>query len=140
MYDPLKKIPIKPVGDRIIIDPDPAQEITKGGVHIPDNAREKPQFGTVLRVGDGRGVDNVMLQMLTSIIKGIRWIILKLSESAGTQAWLDEHIPLNEKPVVVYLPGMRVLYGRYAGSEIEYKEVKYLIMRFSDIAAIIEDE
>lgn len=137
MYDPLKKIPIRPVGDRIIIEPDPAEEMTKGGIHIPDNAKEKPQFGTVLRVGDGRGVDNVIMQMLTVLIRGVRWIMLKLG---ANQAFVDEHVPLNEKPVILYTPGMRVLYGRYAGSEIEYKDVKYLIMRFSDIAAIIEEE
>lgn len=131
------KIPIRPVSDRIIILPDPSEEITKGGLIIPDTAKERPQKGTVLRVGEGRGVDNTVLQLLTYLIKGVRWILNKLGAGDG---WINENVPLNEKPVIIYLPGMRVLYGRYAGNEIEYKEVKYLIMRFSDIAAIIEEE
>lgn len=130
-----KTIPLQPVGDRLIVLPDPAAEITKGGLHIPDNAKERPQLGTILRVGEGRGIDNTIIQMLTSLIKGVRFLLTVIA----TKEWIDEHLPLNEKSVVNYKPGMRVLYGRYAGTEVEYKEVKYLMIRFSDIAAIVED-
>lgn len=130
------KIPIQPVGDRIIIQPDPADEVTKGGLIIPDNAKERPQSGTVLCVGEGRGIENETIALLTQIKKALRWILKALACSDKT---IDDLIPINEKVIVKYEPGMRVLYGRYAGTEIQYKEVKYLIMRFSDIAAIVEE-
>jgi len=133
--------PLQPVGDRIIVQQDAAEEVTKGGLIIPDTAQEKPQFATIIRVGAGRGIDNDILKMLTSLIKGLRWIISKLGlDTDVIRQWCDEHLPLNEKSVIIYKPGMRVLIGRYAGTEIEYKEVKYLMIRMSDIAAIVEED
>ena len=111
--------PLQPVGDRVIVQPDPSEEITKGGLHIPDNARERPQQGTIIKCGEGRGVDNEVLKALNEI---------KAKLGIG-----EIKVP------IIYKPGMRILYGRYSGTEIEYKEVKYLIMRMSDIAAIVEE-
>lgn len=135
------KIPLAPVGDRVIVKPDPAEEITKAGIIIPDNAKEKAQTGVILACGDGRGIDNEILQLLNQIKKGVRRS-LSVNEFITEKdlAWLEENLPLNGKTVIKYEPGMRIMYGRYAGNEIEYKDQKFLIMRTSDIAAIIEEE
>lgn len=87
---------LKPLADRVIIKPTPAEEVTMSGIIIPDSAKEKPLRGTVLAVGNGTK---------------------------------DEEMILKD--------GDQVLYGKYAGSEIEYEGEKYLIMRQSDVLAII---
>lgn len=134
------KIPLAPVGDRVIVKPDASEEVTKGGIIVPDNARERPQTGVILACGDGRGIDNEILQLLNQLKEGIR-MSLKLNggEANNILQWLDEKMPLNGKTTIKYEPGMRIMYGRYAGSEIEYKDQKFLVMRTSDIAAIIEE-
>ena len=88
---------IKPLADRVLINPTPAEEVTMSGIIIPDSAKEKPLRGTIIAVG------------------------------RGTK---DEEMVLKK--------GDTVLYGKYAGSEIELEGVKYLIMRQSDVLAIIE--
>ena len=93
----MAKIKIKPLADRVIIEPRSAEVKTASGIFIPDTAQEKPQKGKVLAVGTGTK-DEVM--------------ILKAGDS--------------------------VLYGKYAGTEITYENEKYLIMRQSDVLAIIE--
>ncbi len=87
---------IKPLGDRVLVKPAPAEEKTVSGIIIPDTAKEKPLKGEVLAVGKGTK-DEVM------------------EVSVGDQ----------------------VLYGKYAGTELELDGVDYLIMRQSDILAII---
>ena len=89
-------ISIKPIADRVVILPAPAEEKTASGIFIPDTAKEKPQRGTVVAVGDGK----------------------------------------KEEPITVKV-GVEVLYGKYAGTEITYEGKEYLIMRESDIYAII---
>ena len=87
---------LKPLADRVLIKPTPAEEVTMSGIIIPDSAKEKPLRGTVLSVG------------------------------TGTK---DEEMHLKE--------GDQVLFGKYAGSEIEFEGEKYLIMRQSDVLAVI---
>lgn len=87
---------LKPLADRVIIKPTPAEEVTMSGIIIPDSAKEKPLRGTVLAAGNGTK---------------------------------DEEMQLKE--------GDQVLYGKYAGSEIEFEGEKYLIMRQSDVLAVI---
>ncbi len=89
---------IKPLADRVLIAPLPAEEVTMAGIIIPDSAKEKPLKGTVLAVGNGTK---------------------------------DEEMVLKE--------GDKVLYGKYAGTEIENGGEKYLIMRQSDVLAVIAD-
>ena len=89
-------ISIKPIADRVVILPAPAEEKTASGIFIPDTAKENPQRGTVVAVGDGK----------------------------------------KEEPITVKV-GDEVLYGKYAGTEITYEGKEYLIMRESDIYAII---
>ena len=87
---------IKPLSDRVLIQPNPAEEKTAGGLFIPDTAKEKPLAGKVVAVGPG-----------TSEVK--------MEVEAGDQ----------------------VLYGKYAGTEVNVDGNDYLIMRQSDILAII---
>ena len=94
-------ISIKPLADRVIVAPAAAEEKTKSGIIIPDTAKEKPQRGEVVAVGEG-----------------------KVSEQ-GT---------LMQPQVKV---GDQVLYGKYAGTEISMDGGDYLIMRESDILAVL---
>ena len=88
---------IQPLVDRILIEPCAAEEVTLGGIIIPDSAKEKPLKGKVLAVGGGTKDEEMVL-------------------AAG-----DE-----------------VLYGKYAGTEIEFEGTKYLMMRQSDVLAVIK--
>ncbi len=90
------KLNIKPLADRVLVEPSPAEEKTTGGIIIPDTAKEKPQKGKVVAVGSGKK---------------------------------DEPMTVKE--------GDTVLYGKYAGTEITHDGSDYLIMRESDIVAII---
>ena len=85
---------IKPLADRVLIEPTAAEETTMAGIIIPDTAKEKPLKGKVLAVGNGTK---------------------------------DEEMLLKE--------GDTVLYGKYAGTEVEIEGNKYLIMRQSDVLA-----
>ena len=87
---------IKPLSDRVLIQPNPAEEKTAAGPIIPDTAKEKPLAGKVVAVGPG-----------TSEVK--------MEVKVGDQ----------------------VLYGKYAGTEVTVEGETYLIMRQSDIFAII---
>ncbi len=89
---------IKPLADRVLVNPIPAEEVTVAGIIIPDSAKEKPLKGTVLATGNGTK---------------------------------DEEMVVKE--------GDKVLYGKYAGTEVEINGAKYLIMRQNDILAIIND-
>ncbi len=89
---------IKPLADRVLINPTPAEEVTMAGIIIPDSAKEKPLKGTVLATGDG-----------------------------------------TKDEVMVVKEGDTVLYGKYAGTEIEVGGEKYMIMRQSDILAIVNE-
>ena len=94
-------ISIKPLADRVIVAPAAAEEKTKSGIIIPDTAKEKPQRGEVVAVGEG-----------------------KVSEQGSLM-----------KPQVKV--GDQVLYGKYAGTEISVEGSDYLIMRESDILAVL---
>ena len=87
---------IKPLADRVLILPAPAEEKTIGGIIIPDTAKEKPLKGEVIAAGNGTMVEEMVLKA-----------------------------------------GDHVLYGKYAGTEIELDGTKYLIMRQSDVLAVL---
>lgn len=88
---------IRPLADRVLIEPTAAEEVTMGGIIIPDSAKEKPLKGKVLAVGNGTK---------------------------------DEPMQLKAGDIV--------LYGKYAGTEIEFEGVKYLMMRQNDVLAVID--
>jgi chaperonin GroES len=87
---------IKPLADRVLIEPLEAETTTASGIIIPDNAKEKPQKGKVIAVGNGT----------------------------------------KDEPITVK-KGETVLYGKYAGTELKLDGKDYLIMRESDILAIV---
>ncbi|GAT62983.1 MULTISPECIES: co-chaperone GroES [Paludibacter] len=87
---------IKPLADRVLIQPAAAEEKTASGIIIPDSAKEKPLKGEVKAVGQGTKDEEMIVKV-----------------------------------------GDQVLYGKYAGTELELDGVKYLIMRQSDILAVI---
>ncbi len=92
----MSKINIKPLADRVLVEPLPAETTTSSGLIIPDSAKEKQQKGTVIAVGKGT----------------------------------------KDNPMTVKI-GDVILYGKYAGTEIELEDSEYLIMRESDILAIV---
>jgi chaperonin GroES len=91
-----KKISIKPLADRVVVQVAPAETKTASGIIIPDTAKEKPQQGVVVAIGGGK----------------------------------------KDEPMTVKV-GDRVLYGKYSGTEITHEGKDYLIMRESDIFAIV---
>ncbi|GLU43693.1 co-chaperone GroES [Allomuricauda sp. NBRC 101325] len=92
----MAKLNIRPLADRVLIEPLQAETKTASGIIIPDNAKEKPQKGTVVAVGPGTKDE-------------------KLTVSVGDT----------------------VLYGKYAGTELKFDGTDYLMMRESDILAIV---
>ena len=87
---------VKPLADRVLILPAPAEEKTIGGIIIPDTAKEKPLQGKVVAVGNGTKDEEMVVKV-----------------------------------------GDEVLYGKYSGTELESEGTKYLIMRQSDVLAIL---
>ena len=92
----MSKLNIKPLADRVLVEPLEAETKTASGIIIPDTAKEKPQKGSIVAVGPGT----------------------------------------NENPVTVKV-GDSVLYGKYSGTELKLDGKDYLIMRESDILAIV---
>ena len=92
---------IKPLADRVVIKPAPAEEKAQGGIIIPDSAKEKPQKGEVVAVGPGKASDT------------------------------GEIVAMTVKK------GDVVLYGKYSGTEVTVDNEDYLIVRESDILAIV---
>ena len=94
-------ISMRPLGSRLVIEPIEQEEVTAGGIVLPETAKEKPQKGTVLATGPGERDDQ------------------------GNRIPLDVQV------------GDTVLFAKYSGTEIKYNGKKLLIMRESDILAIL---
>ncbi|QKG80694.1 co-chaperone GroES [Tenuifilum thalassicum] len=92
----MSNVKVKPLADRVLVEPMEAEEKTSSGIYIPDTAKEKPQKGTIIAVGPGT-----------------KDITMEVKE------------------------GDVVLYGKYAGTEITIDGKDYLIMKQSDILAVI---
>ncbi|HEX7119714.1 MAG TPA: co-chaperone GroES [Longimicrobiales bacterium] len=93
---------VKPLADRVVVKPLEETEQMKGGLYIPDTAKEKPQQGEVVAVGPGKMTD----------------------DGKRIQPELKE--------------GDRVLYGKYSGTEVTIGDEQYLILRESDVLAVIQ--
>lgn len=93
---------IRPLNDRIIVRRTEEQEQMRGGLYIPDTAKEKPQEGEVIAVGNGKLLDN------------------------GTRISID------------IKAGDKVLFGKYAGTEIKLDGEEYLILREDDVLGVVE--
>jgi chaperonin GroES len=92
---------LKPLGDRVVVKPSEPEEVTKGGIILPDTAKEKPVEGEIIAVGAGRISDD------------------------------------GKKIAMELKVGDKVLYGKYSGTEVKVNGEDYLIMRESDVYAII---
>jgi len=93
---------IRPLGDRVVVKPDSREETTRGGIIIPDTAKEKPQQGTVTAVGNGRLLDN------------------------------------GSRSVMELREGNHVLFAKYGGTEIILDDEIYLVLRESDVLAVLD--
>jgi chaperonin GroES len=92
---------LKPLADRLVVEPIERDEVTASGIYVPETAKEKPQEGKVIAAGPGRKDDQ------------------------------GERIPMDVEE------GDRVLYAKYAGTEIKLEDKKYLILKESDVLAIL---
>ena len=95
-------VSLKPLGNRVVVEPVEQEEITAGGIVLPETAKEKPQKGKVLTIGPGERDED------------------------------GERIPMDVSP------GDTVLYAKYAGTEIKVDGQKLLILKESDLLAIVE--
>jgi len=95
-------ITLKPLGNRVVVEPIEQEEVTAGGIVLPETAKEKPQKGKVLSVGPGERDEE------------------------------GKRIPLDVKE------GDTVLFAKYAGTEIKIDNKRLLILRESDLLAIVE--
>ena len=93
---------LRPLGDRVVVKPAEKEERTETGLYIPETAKEKPQQGTIIAVGNGRKDDEGKL------------------------------IPMDVEV------GQTVLFAKYAGTEIKVEGDKLLILKETDILAIVE--
>jgi chaperonin GroES len=96
-----EEMKIKPLSDRVVIEPLEADDKTSGGIYLPDTAKEKPQMGKVVAAGPGKVSD------------------------AGQKIAME--VKVNDK----------ILYGKYSGTDVSFEGKDYLIMRESDILAIL---
>lgn len=94
---------LKPLGDRIVVEPSEQEEKTASGIILPETAKERPQEGTILAAGPGKYDDEG-----------------------------KKRVPMDVKV------GDKVLFAKYSGTEIKVEDKKLLIMRESDIMAIVE--
>jgi chaperonin GroES len=92
---------LKPLGNRVVVEPVEQEEVTAGGIVLPETAKEKPQKGSVLSIGPGERDDD------------------------------GKHIPMDVKE------GDTVLFAKYAGTEIKVEGKKLLILKESDLLAIV---
>jgi len=93
---------LKPLGNRVVVEPIEQEEVTAGGIVLPETAKEKPQKGKVLSIGPGERDED------------------------------GKRIPMD------VAPGDMVLFAKYAGTEIKIDGKKVLILKESDILAIVE--
>lgn len=92
---------LRPLGDRIVVKVIDKEEKTKGGIVLPDTAKEKPQKGEVIAVGTGEIIDG-------------------------------QRVPLEVKV------GDKIIFSKYAGTEVKIDDQEYLILKQSDVLAVIE--
>ena len=93
---------LKPLADRLVVEPIERDEVTASGIYVPETAKEKPQEGKVVAAGPGRKDDD------------------------------GKRIPMDVEK------GDRVLYAKYAGTEVKLEDKKYLILKEGDILAILD--
>ena len=95
-------VKLKPLGDRVLVQPMKEEEVRKSGIIIPDSAKEKPVEGSVVAVGPGRTKEDGAI------------------------------VPISVKI------GDKVIYGKYAGTELKYNDEDYLLLREDDLLGVIQ--
>lgn len=95
---------IRPVSDRVVVKPATKDEISKGGIIIPDTAKDKPQEGTIVAVGPGKVLDN------------------------------------GERSKMELKTGDKVLFAKYGGTEFKFEGEDLLVLRESDVLAVLISE
>ncbi len=98
----MAKMTLKPLGDRVLIEPTEREERTASGIILPETAKEKPQEGRVLAIGPGRRDED------------------------------GKYVAMDVKT------GDTVLFAKYAGTEVKIEDKKLLILKETDILAIVE--
>ena len=93
---------IKPLFDRVLIEPDVQENKTSSGIVLPETSQERPQMGVIVAVGDGENMDNDKTELKVKV-------------------------------------GDKVLFNRYAGTELKFEEKTYLVMRQLDIIGVVDD-
>jgi chaperonin GroES len=93
---------LKPLADRLVVEPSEQEDVTAGGIILPETAKEKPQQGKVIAAGPGR------------------------TDEEGKRVAMEVKV------------GDKVLYAKYSGTEIKLDSKKVLILRESDVLAIVE--
>ena len=93
---------LKPLGDRVVLQHQKAEEKTKSGIILPDSAKEQPQEAIVVAVGPGKEVDGKKIEMQVKV-------------------------------------GDKVIYSKYAGTDVKLEDEEYIVVKQSDIVAIVED-
>ena len=96
------ELKLKPLADRLVVEPIERDEVTASGIYVPETAKEKPQEGKVVAAGPGRKDDE------------------------------GKRIPMD------VAEGDKVLYAKYAGTEVKLEDKKYLILKEGDILAILD--
>ena len=96
------KVKVRLMDDRLLVEAAEAEEVTSGGIVLPDTAQEKPQRGKVLAVGPGRLLDS------------------------GERGEMDVKV------------GDEVFYGKYSGTEIDVDGAEYVILKESDVLAVVD--
>ena len=99
---PTVSVKLRPLGDRVVVKATSRETVTKGGIVLPDTAKEKPQEGEILAVGPGKVLDN------------------------GKRVTLEVQL------------GQKILFAKYAGTEVKMDGEEYLILRESDVMGIVE--
>jgi chaperonin GroES len=93
---------LRPLADRLVVEPTEREDVTASGIYVPETAKEKPQEGKIMAVGPGR------------------------RDEEGKRIPMDVAV------------GDRVLYTKYGGAEVKLEDKKYLILKESDLLAILE--
>lgn len=93
---------VKPLDDRVLVEPIEEEDVTPGGIYLPESAKERPVKGRVVATGPGKRLDN------------------------------------GDRAAMSVSKGDTVIYGKFAGSQVEVKDTEYLILRESELLGVLE--
>jgi len=120
------KTKLRPLHDRILVKRIEEEEVRRGGIIIPDTAKEKPQEGKVIAVGTGKVTEDGKKIPRLDVEGDLLAVLGHLTGADGKK------IPLDVKA------GDRILFGKYSGSEVKIDDEEYLILREEDVLGILD--